>query len=100
MAAKNASMFLKTLLLTFLTRPTDQFYKGKYEKPTDINIDDLKWFPPVEPPTKEYILLPYTPKDIRNSLKKKDKNSAPGYDEIVYEYLHIYTDLWPQLLHR
>ena len=54
----------------------DHFYKEKYENATDINLEDLSWFPPVDPPTIEYNLLPYTPKDIRNALKKKDKNSA------------------------
>ena len=72
---------------TFDKATANQFYKEKYEKPTNINIEDLDWFPPVEPPTREYNLHPYTPKDIKNALKKKDKNSAPGYDEIVYEYL-------------
>ena len=35
----------------------------------------------------EYDTSPYTPKDIRATLANKDKNSAPGYDGIVYEYL-------------
>ena len=72
---------------TFSKSTANQFYKEKYEKPTVINIEDLEWFPSVEPPTKEYNLSPYTPKDIKMALKKKNKNSAPGYDEIVYEYL-------------
>ena len=72
---------------TFTKSTANQFYKEKYEKPTVINIEDLDWFPQVEPPTKEYNLSPYTPKDIKNALKKKNNNSAPGYDNIVYEYL-------------
>ena len=29
----------------------------------------------------------FTPADIRKALGKKDKTSAPGYDDIIYEYL-------------
>ena len=29
----------------------------------------------------------FTPADVRKALGKKDKSSAPGYDDIIYEYL-------------
>ena len=73
---------------TFSKTTADKFYKERYETPVDINTNDLKWFLDVEKPTVDYNLSPYTPKDIRNVLRKKDSNSAPGYDEIVYEYLN------------
>ena len=50
-------------------------------------MDKLNWFPKIEAPTIEYNTSPYTPKDIKAALTNKDKNSAPGYDGIVYEYL-------------
>ena len=72
---------------TFDKAIADQFYKEQYEKPVTIDFDKLKWFPRVEAPSIPYDLSPYTPKDIRSALSKKNSNSAPGYDEIVYEYL-------------
>ena len=72
---------------TFDKAMADQFYKEQYEKPVTIDFDKLKWFPSVEAPSIPYDLSPYTPKDIRSALSKKNSNSAPGYDEIVYEYL-------------
>ena len=65
----------------------DTFYKERYETPTQIDLEKLEWFPKVEKPTIPYNLKPYTPKDIKFALNRKDKNSAPGEDEIVYEYL-------------
>ena len=65
----------------------DEFYKSRYENPVDIDFEKLKWFPSVEAPSVPYDLSPYTPKDIRSALSKKNSNSAPGYDNIVYEYL-------------
>ena len=50
---------------TFTKSTASQFYKEKYEKHTVINIEELDWFPKVEPLTKEYNLSPYTPKDIK-----------------------------------
>ena len=41
----------------------------------------------MEPPTVPYDISAYTPKNIRAALKQKDKNSSPGYDKVVYEYL-------------
>ena len=65
----------------------DKFYKDQYEHPVNIDLEKLDWFPSVEPPTVPYNLSAYTPKNIRAVLSQKDKNSSPGYDEIVYEYL-------------
>ena len=45
------------------------------------------WFPKVDIPTNPYNLKPYTPKDKKRALLKKDQNSAPGVDGIVYEFL-------------
>ena len=38
-------------------------------------------------PSFAYNMAPYKPKDIKQALLNKNKNSAPGYDEVVYEYL-------------
>ena len=69
---------------TYSKSIADQYYKSRYEDPVTINFDNLKWFPSLESPSVAYDLSPYTPKDIRNALSKKNKNSASGYDEIVY----------------
>ena len=72
---------------TYSKSIADQFYKSRYEDPVTIDFEKLKWFPNVEAPSVPYDLSPYTPKDIRSALLKKNSNSAPGYDDIVYEYL-------------
>ena len=35
----------------------------------------------------EYNLAPYKHKDLKNALRNKNLNSAPGYDDIVYSFL-------------
>ena len=72
---------------TFSKTTGDTYYKNKYEKEVVIDPNDLKWFPKVEKPEVPYNLAPYKPKDIMKTLSKKDKNSSPGEDGIVYEYL-------------
>ena len=72
---------------TFSKDTANKYYKERYESVVDIDMQDLSWFPTVETPAIAYNLKPYTPKDVRNVLSKKDPNSAPGLDEIVYEYL-------------
>ena len=71
----------------FTKTTADLFYKNKYETPVEVDLDKLDWFPNVEKPSTPYNVSPYTPKDIRKALKKKDKYSAPGFDDIVYAYL-------------
>ena len=72
---------------TFSKTIGDKFYKNKYEKEVTIDPESLKWFPKVDMPKVPYNLTPYKPKDIVKALSKKDQNSAPGEDGIVYEYL-------------
>ena len=72
---------------TFNKATADDFYKLRYEKPVNIDLEKLDWFPSVDPPQVPYDLSPYTPKNIKAALEQKDKTSSPGYDEIVYEYL-------------
>ena len=72
---------------TFTKATAEHYYKDKYEKHVELNIENLTWFPTVEKPTIEYNLDPYTPKDIKHALGKKDKTSAPGFDDIVYDFL-------------
>jgi hypothetical protein len=72
---------------TFNCNTANAFYKNRYEKETLIDPESLSWFPKVEKPTVPYDLSPYTPKHVRDVLKHKDSNSAPGVDEVVYEYL-------------
>ena len=72
---------------TFDKSTADKFYKEKYQKVVDIAQEDLAWFPTVEEPSVPYNLSPYTPRDIKHALYKKSNNSAPGEDEIVYQYL-------------
>ena len=72
---------------TFSKVTAQEYYKEKYEKHVEVNTEDLTWFPQVEKPTKEYNLDPYTPTDIKHALGRKDKTSAPGFNDIVYEFL-------------
>ena len=72
---------------TFSKTTADTYYKNKYEKEVLIDPKNLKWFPKVDMPKVPYNLAPYKPKDIMKALSKKDKNSSPGDDGIVYEYL-------------
>ena len=72
---------------TFDKTTGDKFYKERYEKPVEIDPEELKWFPKIKEPTVPYNLSPYKPKDIMKALSKKDKNSAPGEDGIIHEYL-------------
>ena len=76
---------------TFEKTTADQHYKDKYDKPGNIDVNQLNWFPEVNPPTIKYNLLPYTPKDIKHALYKKCSSSAPGEDWIVYAYLKKMT---------
>ena len=69
---------------TFDKTVADQHYKDKYEKPVNIDVNQLKWFPEVNPPTIKYNLSPYTQKDIKHTLYKKCSSSAPCDDGIVY----------------
>ena len=72
---------------TFSETTANKYYKDQYERNVEINLEELAWFPNVEPPSTPYNLSAYTPKDIRAALLKKDKDSAPGFDDIVYEFL-------------
>jgi hypothetical protein len=72
---------------TFDKNTADTHYKETYEKQTKIDFDKLEWFPQLEPPKVPYNMKAFTPADIRKALGKKDKSSAPGYDDIIYEYL-------------
>ena len=50
-------------------------------------MSELSWFPEVPPPSIPYDLTPYTATMIKEALNKKNSNSAPGDDCILYEYL-------------
>ena len=65
----------------------DKHYKGTYERHEVVDKDNLKWFPDIEPPKVPYNMCAFKPSDIRKALGKKDKTSAPGYDDILYEFL-------------
>ena len=83
----NGSFGQEAVTPTFTKSTADSYYKQKYETHANIDKDMLHWFPRIEEPTISYNLEPYKPRDIRKALGKKDKNSAPGYDDIVYECL-------------
>ena len=78
---------------TFDKTTGDKFYKERYEKSVEVDPEQLKWFPTVEEPTVPYNMDPYKPKDIMKALSKKNKNSAPGEDGVVYEYFQKMTSL-------
>ena len=72
---------------TFTQSTANTYYKEKYSHSIPINIQNLDWFPDVPKPEVPYDLTPYTEDDIKEALKKKTQNSAPGEDQILYEYL-------------
>ena len=73
---------------TFDKNTADKWYRERYENSSDINLEELSWFPEINKPSVQYNLKPYTPKDIKRVLlDKKNKNSAPGFDGVVYEYI-------------
>ena len=89
---------------TFDKSIADTYFKEKYAHNVEIDTDKLHWFPKIEAPTIPYNLNAYKPSDIRKALGKKDKSSAPGYDDIVYECLmkmpyvhHVFATLFTRI---
>ena len=50
---------------TFKKSTANQWYKERYENASEINLDELSWFPDIKNPSFQYNMNPYTPKDIK-----------------------------------
>ena len=72
---------------TFSKEEANQHYLSKYSTEVKIDLDQLSWFPDVLPPSTPYDLSPYTAEEITKALAKKNQVSAPGDDELLYEFL-------------
>ena len=72
---------------TFSKEEANEHYTTKYSKESYIDLTQLSWFPKVAAPVKSYDLTPYTSENIREALTKKTQDSAPGDDEILYDFL-------------
>ena len=58
------------------------YYKDKYSKEVQNDLNKLDWFPKVQPPCIPYNFEPYTTEDVREALKSKNQKSSPGDDQI------------------
>ena len=73
---------------TFTKQQADTFFKQRYENPVVIDQSKLNWFPYIpEKLSSEFDLSSITPKMIKDILRSKSSNSAPGPDGIVYGLL-------------
>lgn len=94
----------------FTKEKADGFYPTTYGVPRLINFNHLDWFPSI-PTTRstedsqEFNLHPIRPREVREALKKCNKQSAPGADGIGYDILnklpslqHILATLYSKVL--
>ena len=72
---------------TFSCEEANNFYKNRYSTEVTIKYNELNWFPEVPTPHTPYDLSPYSSKDVKEALRKKNPDSAPGDDQILYGYL-------------
>ena len=83
----NGSYGKESLEPTYSESTAFNYYKDKYSKEVQIDLNKLDWFPKVQPPSIPYNLEPYTAEDVREALKSKNQKSSPGDDQILYAYL-------------
>ena len=70
----------------------DNFYTSTYSVHREIDFTQLHWFPhlPTSPENEAFTPFntePFKPRDIRSTLKKSNKKSAPGPCGITYNTL-------------
>ena len=68
---------------TFSKDEADDFYKGRYSQPVNIDISQLDWFAEVAPPTVPYDSSPITPKEVKDIFRSKSPTTAPGEDGLL-----------------
>ena len=78
---------------SFTKTTADAYFKGTYEKEKIVDKNELKWIhgPEVNPQMENFVKFdesPITPRQIRETLKYCNKNSAPGPDGINFGILH------------
>ena len=77
---------------TFSKQKANLYYKSTYSKTTELIPENLEWFPPLprspaSPDFMPFNMDPIRPKDVLEALKRSNKNSAPGPDDISYAVL-------------
>ena len=86
-AAANGTLDKDEAAPNFSKEDADDFYKGRYSQPVDIDISQLDWFSEVTPPTVPYDSSPITPKEVKAIFRGKSPTTAPGEDDLLYGVL-------------
>ena len=86
-AAANGGLDKDEETPTFSKEGADDFYKGRYSQPVNIDISHLDWFAEVAPPTVPYDSSPITPKEVKDIFRSKSPTTAPGEDGLLYGVL-------------
>ena len=71
----------------FSVEEANIFYPGRYSSPTNLDINKLDWMVPPPPPPVPFNLSAIRPSHVKNILKSKAPNKAPGEDGLLYGVL-------------
>ncbi len=95
----------KDYLPTFSKDTAESFYFSRYSTASPLNTSKLSWMPPLPKISTPFDLSPITPSIVKNILKSRKNNSAPGPDSIYYGYLkhlpcthHLLATLYTKIL--
>ena len=74
---------------TFSKEQGDQHYTNTYGESTELNLNNLQWFPtlPTSPASPDFLpfnMDPIRPRDILEALKCSNQSAAPGPDGITF----------------
>jgi len=72
---------------TFSREEANIYFKTKYGTRVDIDTTKLDWFVPTQPPTVPYEQSEIRPCQVKEILKGKSPNTAPGEDGVLYGVL-------------
>ena len=64
-----------------------KFYSDRYSSPGELDTSKLDWFVPAAEPVFRYDQASIRPCEVKNILKKKSPNTAPGEDGLLYGVL-------------
>ena len=72
---------------TFSKEQADLYFSTRYGTAAAIDTDELDWFVEVEPPTIPFNQDPIRPCEVKEILRKKAANTAPGEDGVLFGVL-------------
>ena len=77
----------------FSKQTANTHFPNTYSHPTQINLPDLHWFPPILASPLDNDFVPFEnghfkPRDVRSVLSNSNKKSAPGPDGVSYSVLY------------